>query len=168
MPSRVIEESFLRLYEKECMPLFHPRFCKNAPEKSSSLVEAHFCFFPIPLMKRYISTPFSLLLLLSDALAFVLTLRFLFKLFGANTGNMFISWLYVFTEPMVLPFRNIFPPLAVPSLGVLEWSVLIASCVYSIVLLFVMRLLVVTFNDEIVTDEEATNEGEHIHHPSHI
>ncbi|HLC76454.1 MAG TPA: YggT family protein [Candidatus Peribacterales bacterium] len=112
-------------------------------------------------MKRYISMPFSLLYFLIDVVALVLTIRFLFKLFGANSGNMFVSRFYALTEPLIMPFQNIFPPLVVPSLGVLEWSILIAAFIYLIAVLFLLRILSIAFYDDVFDDES------HMHHISH-
>ena len=124
-------------------------------------MEVFFTSFPTLIMKRYISMPFSLLYFLIDVVALVLTIRFLFKLFGANSGNMFVSRFYALTEPLIMPFQNIFPPLVVPSLGVLEWSILIAAFIYLIAVLFLLRILSIAFYDDVFDDES------HMHHISH-
>lgn len=39
----------------------------------------------------------------------ILGLRFLLKLFGANAGNGFVSWVYEMSDVLLDPFRGIFP-----------------------------------------------------------
>lgn len=46
--------------------------------------------------------------LLFSVVEVLLLVRFVFKLFGANAGQGFVSAIYGITEPLVAPFRGIF------------------------------------------------------------
>ena len=64
-------------------------------------------------------------------------LRFVFLLLGANPVSPFVSWIYTWSEPLVVPFSGIFGQHAViTSAGVvvhsvLDWTTLIALIIYA-------------------------------------
>lgn len=71
-----------------------------------------------------------------------LILRFFFHLFGANSSAPFVRWLYDMTDPLLNPFRNIFPS---PQIGggafVVEFTTLVALIVYMFVGYLLLELI---------------------------
>jgi uncharacterized protein YggT (Ycf19 family) len=70
-----------------------------------------------------------LVLFLAEA---VLLLRFLLKLFGANSQALFAKWVYETSTPLLQPFADIFPTSS-QGFFTLEFSTLFAMVVYSII-----------------------------------
>lgn len=71
-------------------------------------------------------------------------LRFVFRLFGANASNAFVSLVYSLSAPLVTPFAGIFgQDVAVdPAIGgVFEWASLLAIVVYGLIAAVVSRLV---------------------------
>jgi hypothetical protein len=68
-----------------------------------------------------------------SVLEVVLALRLLFRLFGANTGNGFITGLYGLSHVFVSPFNGIFNDQALGNHRVLEVSTLIAIALYALI-----------------------------------
>ncbi len=73
-------------------------------------------------------------------------LRFALLLFGANPDNVFVSWIYIASAPLISPFTGIFSQstvlangLATPS--VFEWASLLALLVYSVIGSLLIRLI---------------------------
>lgn len=91
-----------------------------------------------------------------DFVQIVLGMRFVFKLLGANAANGFVRALYGFTEPLVWPFKGIFPAYTAGS-NAFEWSVMIAMIVYAIGAHLLLRLLRFMTSDsrEITTFQRA-------------
>lgn len=77
---------------------------------------------------------------LLDFVQIVLGMRFVLKLLGANAVNGFVRTLYGFTEPLVWPFKSIFPAYTAGP-NAFEWSVVIAMIVYAIGAYLLLRLL---------------------------
>jgi len=78
-------------------------------------------------------------------LEIILVLRFVFKLFGANTGNGFVMGLYNFSYVFVAPFKGIFTDPALGYAHVFEVSTLIAMIIYALIawgLVALSRLLI--------------------------
>ena len=71
----------------------------------------------------------------------VLALRFVLRLFGANSGNDFVSWVVEMSNPLLAPFRGIFPGAVFENQYVLEFSTLFAMLVYMVFGLFVMMVV---------------------------
>lgn len=70
-------------------------------------------------------------------------LRFVFRLFGANASNPFVSLVYSLSAPLVAPFAGIFGmELAItPAVGgVFEWASLIAIIVYGLIAAVLSRM----------------------------
>jgi hypothetical protein len=63
----------------------------------------------------------------------ILGLRFLLKLFGANGGNGFVSWVYEMSGVLLDPFRGIFPVKVFENRYVVEFSTLFAMLMYAII-----------------------------------
>jgi YggT family protein len=79
-----------------------------------------------------------LLAVIVGLVQFLVGIRFVFLLLGANPGNAFVSWIYDLSTPLVTPFAGILGRSAVVAEGavvtsVLEWASLLALLVYGIV-----------------------------------
>jgi hypothetical protein len=70
-----------------------------------------------------------------------LGLRFIFKLFGANAANGFVSWTYEMTNGLLDPFRNIFHNHVFASNYVLDFNTLFAMLVYALLGLLALSLV---------------------------
>lgn len=73
---------------------------------------------------------------------FFLGFRFLFKLFGANESAPFVRWLYATTEPLIFPFRNIFPAPKIEGIYTVEFTTLVALLVYMLIGYLILELVV--------------------------
>jgi hypothetical protein len=71
----------------------------------------------------------------------VLGLRFILKLFGANSANGFVSWVYEMSSTLLAPFRGIFPVQVFENQYVLEFSTLFAMLVYMLFGLLVLMVI---------------------------
>ncbi len=92
-------------------------------------------------MRRYTATPFSIAYLVFDFIEGLLLLRFLFKILGANAGNALIGFLYRLSEPLVYPFRGIFPNVQNGAGSVFEWNTLLAIVAYALIATIIVSLL---------------------------
>jgi uncharacterized protein YggT (Ycf19 family) len=71
----------------------------------------------------------------------VLGFRIILKLFGANPKAPFVNWVYQTSEPLLYPFRDIFPSPKLSGLFVLEFSALFALLVYSLLAYAITQLI---------------------------
>lgn len=71
----------------------------------------------------------------------VLALRFVLRLFGANDGNAFVSWVYNMSDVLLQPFRGIFPAKVFENKYVLEFSTLFAMLMYAALALVVIGVV---------------------------
>ena len=71
----------------------------------------------------------------------LLAFRFLLKLFGANSGAGFTSFIYGVTQPFAAPFLNVFRITRVEG-SVFEWTTLLAMLVYWLIAMGIAKLLV--------------------------
>ncbi|HTK39678.1 MAG TPA: YggT family protein [Patescibacteria group bacterium] len=62
-----------------------------------------------------------------------LGLRVLLKLFGANSANGFVQWVYDSSGVLLDPFRGVFPSKELASNSVVDFSALFAMLVYGII-----------------------------------
>jgi uncharacterized protein YggT (Ycf19 family) len=62
-----------------------------------------------------------------------LSLRFFFRLVGANPASSFVRFLYDATDGLMAPFSGIFAPVPVVQGGFIDWSVLVAMLIYALV-----------------------------------
>jgi len=76
-----------------------------------------------------------------------LAFRFLFLLFGANQGNVFVSFIYSLTGPLVAPFRGIFSNIQ-DGVAVFDWSTIVAMIVYVVIAYIVIDLFFVDRSDD--------------------
>ena len=64
----------------------------------------------------------------------VLLFRVVLSLLDADYTNALIRWVYVMSEPLLLPFRNVFPDVEyLNNTHVLEFPVLFAMAAYAVV-----------------------------------
>jgi hypothetical protein len=70
-----------------------------------------------------------------------LGLRFILKLFGANSGNDFVNWIYETSNVLLAPFRGIFPTQVFKSTFVLELSTVFAMIIYAIVVMLLIYVV---------------------------
>jgi uncharacterized protein YggT (Ycf19 family) len=75
-----------------------------------------------------------------DVIELLLLTRFVLKIFGANSRTPFVGFMYQLTEPLVAPFRGIFPPVAEQGL-VIEWATVVAMIVYALLTYLIIRLI---------------------------
>jgi uncharacterized protein YggT (Ycf19 family) len=72
------------------------------------------------------------------ATAILLTLDFMLRLFGANSTNAFVQWVYRSTDRAMQPFRGIFPTKQLgDSSAAVDFSVLFAAIFYFIVAILI-------------------------------
>ena len=88
----------------------------------------------------YLAT--NLLNVFVGAVESLLGLRFMLKIFGANSSNGFVDWVYEMSGVLLDPFRGIFPVKVFVNQYVLEFSTLFAMLVYALIGLFVAWLIV--------------------------
>lgn len=72
---------------------------------------------------------------------FFLGFRFIFRLFGANPAAPFVRWLYEMTDPLLNPFRNIFPSPRIEGVFVVEFTTLVALIVYMLAGYLLLELI---------------------------
>ena len=70
--------------------------------------------------------------IISALVGSLLGLRLLLRLFGANSGNDFVAWIYDTSSPLIAPFESIFPTVRLEDGFVLEISTLLALLVYGL------------------------------------
>ena len=71
-----------------------------------------------------------------------LGLRFVLKLFGANPSAEFVSWLYSTSEPLLEPFKGMFPAPIIERGFILEFSTLFAMLMYALGAWLITELIV--------------------------
>ena len=74
----------------------------------------------------------------------MLALRFILKLFGANSANDFVNWIYQTSGEILGPFRGIFPSARLDDGFVIEFSTIFAMLVYVLIAMlafYVIELL---------------------------
>jgi uncharacterized protein YggT (Ycf19 family) len=59
-----------------------------------------------------------------------LGLRLILRLFAADPGTPFVSWLYATSEPLISPFQGMFPSPTIDQGMVLEFSTIFAIFIY--------------------------------------
>jgi hypothetical protein len=80
-----------------------------------------------------------ILYVITGFIEFIVGMRFILRLFGANPDSSFVQWIYGWSTPLVTPFAGIFGQTAtvagkgVVAQGVFDWTALIALAVYGLV-----------------------------------
>lgn len=64
----------------------------------------------------------------------ILGLRFIFRLFAANSNAPFVRWLYDTSDSLLYPFRNIFASPAIDGGFVFDIPALVAIVIYGLML----------------------------------
>lgn len=88
-----------------------------------------------------------------------LGLRFLLKLFGANSNSGFVGWIYDMSGVLLDPFRGIFPVKVFENKYVFEFTTLFAMMMYAILgllLAYLINALTATVDNAVDDDEEET------------
>lgn len=78
--------------------------------------------------------------LIFGVIIFILLIRFIFKLTGANPSAQIVSLTYSVSNYFMSPFRFIFPAEAVNG-AVIEWSVIVAMFFYALFAWIIMKLI---------------------------
>jgi len=76
----------------------------------------------------------------------LLGMRFILKLFGANSANTFVDLIYSITRPLTLPFDSIFgvsSTTAGQTSSVFEPSILVAAAVYALIAWGIVKLITI-------------------------
>ena len=94
-------------------------------------------FSPSMFAHRVVNTVFGII-------GFMLTLRFVLILLGANAGAPFVAWVYSVTNGLVAPFSGAFPSLNFGGF-VLDLTTIFAMIGYAIISWLVLRLLSLLF-----------------------
>jgi hypothetical protein len=76
----------------------------------------------------------------------LLALRFIFRLFAANSSAPFVNWLYDTTAILISPFRGIFTSPVVNGQFVFDITTLISIVIYGLLFSFIIYLFDLTFN----------------------
>jgi len=90
--------------------------------------------------KKVIFRAYQIIWYILGVIEVLLTFRVLLKLFAANQGSSFTSFIYVVSDPFALPFAGIFG-IGTAGGSVLEWSTFVAMAVYAIVAYGIVQLL---------------------------
>ena len=84
----------------------------------------------------------------------ILGLRLLLRLFGANSNNDIVSWIYDTSASILQPFENVFPTVRLEDGYVLELSTLFAMLMYAVAALALSAI--VAWLDNVLTADEKT------------
>lgn len=68
-------------------------------------------------------------------------LRIILKLFGANQAAPFVQWIYSWTDPLLGPFRNIFPSPVIGNQYVIELPAIFSLLVYGLLAYFLTQVV---------------------------
>jgi uncharacterized membrane protein len=77
----------------------------------------------------------------------LLLARFAFRLTAANPGAGIVAAVYALTEPLMIPFRIVFPTQQAAG-AVFEWSILVAMFFYALLAWIIMRLIRIIYTAE--------------------
>ena len=73
----------------------------------------------------------------------ILAFRFLLKLFAANPGAGFTSFVYSISKPFAAPFLNVFRITRVEG-SIFEWTTLLAMFVYWVIAVGIIKLFMMS------------------------
>ena len=80
------------------------------------------------------------------AIELILAVRLILKFFAANTSAPFVAWVYRVSEPLLAPFRNIFPSIKLGNFT-LEFTTMFALIIYVLVGYLIMELIYFLMRD---------------------
>jgi uncharacterized protein YggT (Ycf19 family) len=72
----------------------------------------------------------SLTKIVLGVIEFFIGLRLVLRFFGANPKTPFVEWIYDTSNPLVAPFRDMFPSAKVGAMFTVEFNALIAVLFY--------------------------------------
>ncbi|MBN1374291.1 YggT family protein [Candidatus Dojkabacteria bacterium] len=76
------------------------------------------------------------------AIETLIAIKFVLVFIGANSGNVFVSWITMITEPFIMPFNGILGASQVSlSVFTIDLNAFIAMIVYILLALFLIELL---------------------------
>ncbi|RZT16402.1 MULTISPECIES: YggT family protein [Fictibacillus] len=108
------------------------------------------------------SVPATIISFIVGIIQLILVLRFIFQLFNANEGATFAQLIYGLSEPLLLPFKALFPNIELANGFVVELSTIIAIIVYGVVGMLLKRLFTVrkepVHRETVVREEPTTHE----------
>src|SRR5438105_2755174 len=70
-----------------------------------------------------------------------LGLRFILQLFSANPDSPFVRWVYENTQPLLVPFTNVFPSARLGRGYTVEFVTLFAIIIYALLGYLIMALV---------------------------
>ncbi|GAA0490441.1 hypothetical protein GCM10008986_15550 [Salinibacillus aidingensis] len=70
----------------------------------------------------------------------LLGLRILFKLVSASEGS-FVQWVYLLSDPLVIPFSGSFPPTMVSAMFYVDVAAILAMILYTLVGYLLLRIV---------------------------
>ncbi|MDP3995454.1 MAG: YggT family protein [bacterium] len=70
-----------------------------------------------------------------------LMIRFLLKLFSANPAAPFVKWMYAVSDPLLAPFRGIFPATSLEDGFIIEFATLFAIAMYALLQYLLIQLV---------------------------
>jgi hypothetical protein len=80
-------------------------------------------------------------------LEITLVLRFFFRLFGADSFNPFVGFLYALTDVILIAFNTIFHPSVIHPNNVLEWSTLVGMLIIWLIFMAIRWLLRIVISE---------------------
>jgi hypothetical protein len=72
---------------------------------------------------------------------FLLAVRFVLQILGANAGAQFVAWLLSVSGSLVAPFEGAFPVISLGGSSQIDLSLVLAMIVYAILAWLIARLL---------------------------
>lgn len=88
----------------------------------------------------------SIIYFISGVIEVALVFRFVLKITGANPGSNFVSWIYGFTQFLIMPFQGIFSSAATTGIevrAVFEPATLVALFVYALAAWGIVKLIAI-------------------------
>lgn len=88
----------------------------------------------------------SIIYFISGVIEVALVFRFVLKITGANPGSNFVSWIYGFTQFLIIPFQGIFSSTATTGIevrAVFEPATLVALFVYALAAWGIVKLIAI-------------------------
>ncbi|KKP88211.1 MAG: hypothetical protein UR93_C0019G0006 [Berkelbacteria bacterium GW2011_GWA2_35_9] len=98
--------------------------------------------------------------IVSGIVFMLLGLRFIFKLFSANTQAPFVRWLYDTTGTLIHPFNNIFPSPTVEGGFIFDITTLVALVMYALIFSLIIYIFDVLFTSTTVKNKRVNHEEE--------
>lgn len=95
-------------------------------------------------------------------MTFLLGLRVVLKLFGANPATPIVSWVYAASESLLVPFRGIFPATEIIPGSMFDIPAFIALLAYGSIFYLVVAVMNMLSNS-VPTDERRVSSDEHVH-----